>query len=286
MLRVIGIICAVSLVCGAGVLIAEKERDAFSPDTTLGNTQLITEDTTTLPEFGADFKGFAQGSTGNIEVDLWRLYKDAQNAAKDLGAGGAKAIIPLAPDNSSIQGLDFDTMRRRALSDPRVRDLLGIPKEDMGRAKEAYLDRFGGARIFALASFSMPDASLKALLADAAQLKVPVVFRGFVNNSVMDTQQALTRVFGDLDRAQGFVIDPTVFRRFDVAVVPTFIGVGKDFDLCTTPGCEGDASPAHDRLAGNVTLPFALRRIAEKGDVAARAAAALLTKAGQQEPLE
>ena len=61
MLRVIGIIGAVSLVCGAGVLIAEKERDAFSPDTTLGNTQLITEDTTTLPDFGAEFKGFAHG---------------------------------------------------------------------------------------------------------------------------------------------------------------------------------------------------------------------------------
>merc|ERR1711951_322938 len=110
-------------------------------------------------------------------------------------------------------------MRQRALSDPRVRDLLGIPKEDAGAGQEAYLDRFGGARIFALASFSMPDASLKALLADAAQLKVPVVFRGFVNNSVMDTQKALTQVFGELQSARGFVIDPTMFRRFDVAVV-------------------------------------------------------------------
>ena len=202
LLRVIGILFFGSLGCGAEVLIAQQVRDTVHPDTTevaSGGSSL------NLPEFGADFKGFAQGSTGNIEVDLWRLYQDSKKAAKDLGTGGAKAIIPLAPDNSALQDLDFDTMRRRALSDPRVRDLLGITEGDTGKAKEAYLDRFGGARIFALASFSVPEASLNALLADAAQLKVPVVFRGFVNNSVMETQKALMRVFGDLDRAQGFL---------------------------------------------------------------------------------
>ncbi len=283
MLRVIGITLAVVATCSPQLLVGEVGMDACIPSSTRDCT---TASTLNFSEFGADFKGFAEGSTGNIEIDLWRLYKDAQNAAKDLGAGGAKAIIPRAPDNSALQDLNFDTMRRRALSDPRVRDLLGITQGDTGRGKEAYLDRFGGARIFALASFSMPEASLNALLADAAQLKVPVVFRGFVNNSVMDTQKALVRVFGDLQSAQGFLIDPTVFRRFDVAVVPTFIGVGKDFDLCTTSGCVGDESPAHDRLSGNVTLPFALRTIAQKGDVASAAAAELLTSAGRQERLQ
>ena len=277
MLRVIGILFFGSLGCGAEVLIAQQVMDTVHSDTTevaSGGSPV------TLPEFGADFKGFAPGATGQIEVDLWRLYQDSKEAAKDLGIGGKDAIAPLGPDHSAMAGLDFETMRRRALADPRVHDLLGITQGDTGRAQEAYLDRFGGARIFALASFSMPDASLNALLADAAQLKVPVVFRGFVNNSVMETQKALVRVFGDLDRAQGFLIDPTVFRRFDVAVVPTFIGVDKGFDLCTTSGCVGDPSPAHDRLSGNVTLPFALRTIAQNGDVASEAAASLLASAG------
>ena len=109
----------VSLVCGTEVLVAEQVRDAVHSDTTQGAS---IGSPITLSEFGADFKGFEQGSTGNIEVDLWRLYKDAQNATKDLGAGGAKAIIPLAPDNSALQDLDFYTMRRRALSNPRVHD--------------------------------------------------------------------------------------------------------------------------------------------------------------------
>ena len=281
MLRVIGILFFGSLGCGAEVSNAQQVRGAVHSDTT---GVASSGSPVNLPEFGADFKGFAEGATGNIEIDLWRLYQDSKKAAKDLGIGGKDAIAPLAPDNSALHGLDFDTMRRRALSDPRVRDLLGITEGDTGKAKEAYLDRFGGARIFALASFSMPEASLNALLADAAQLKVPVVFRGFVNNSLMDTQQALVRVFGNLQSAQGFLIDPTVFRRFDVAVVPTFIGVGKDFELCTTSGCVGDQSPAHDRLSGNVTLSFALRTIAQKGDVAREAAAALLADAGRQEP--
>ena len=108
MLRFIGIICAVSLVCGAGVLIAEKERDAFSPDTTLGNTQLITEDTTTLPDFGAEFKGFAHGATGNIDIDLWRLYKEAQEGAKDLGTGGAKG--PCCTDPTLLLEYSFPNL--------------------------------------------------------------------------------------------------------------------------------------------------------------------------------
>ena len=277
MLCVIGIILAVVATCSPQLLVGEVGINACIPSST---SDCTTASTFNLSEFGEDFKGFAKGSTGNIEIDLWRLYQDGKEAAKDLGIGGKDAIAPLGPDHSALHGLDFETMRRRALADPRVHDLLGITQGDTGRAKEAYLDRFGGARIFALASFSMPEASLNALLADAAQLKVPVVFRGFVNNSVMDTQKALVRVFGDLQSAQGFLIDPTVFRRFDVAVVPTFIGVGKDFDLCTTSGCVGDPSPAHDRLSGNVTLPFALRTIAQNGDVASEAAASLLASAG------
>ena len=58
LLRVIGILFFGSLGCGAEVLIAQQVRDTVHSDTTevaSGGSPV------TLPEFGADFKGFAQG---------------------------------------------------------------------------------------------------------------------------------------------------------------------------------------------------------------------------------
>jgi len=165
-----------------------------------------------------------------------------------------------------------------SLKNERVRSLLNLPSaEEQNTEGDTGGDRYSDG-FFVLASFSMPRPSLKALLFDASDLGVPVVFRGFVNNSVTDTEAMVRALYTQEDTSQGFSIDPTLFKRFGVNAVPVFVSLGEQIDVCETPGCENDPIPAHDRIAGNITLRAALDLIARGNGAAAGPAQAVLER--------
>lgn len=148
-----------------------------------------------------------------------------------------------------------------SLRNGRVRDMLNVAPEDLPQL-EGEAERYPGG-VFLFASFSIPDPSLKAILKDADRLGVPVVFNGFVENSVLATEARVRALYEDKEIAQGFIIDPTLFERFDVRAVPTLVSTSVDLDVCVSPGCSGDAIPLHDRVAGNVPLATLLTIIAK-----------------------
>jgi len=211
-----------------------------------------------------DVVDYAPGSTGRITAPLATIVDDAKRRGEALRA----ELEPLAPAENAFGDVDFDALREQALNNPRVRSLLGAG-EGSDTTTGDDRQRYEGSRVFLLASFSMPKESLRQMMQEAQSYGVPIVFRGFVNNSVYDTQAALEDSFGTVDDAVGFSIDPTLFTRFDVTAVPQVIAVRADLDVCETQGCEADPMPPHDRVKGNVPLDFALRLIAENGDVAA-----------------
>ena len=218
---------------------------------------------------------YAPGSTGRITAPLSTIVDDAKRRGEVL----RETLRPQDAAEGAFSGVDFDDLRTKALSHPRVQALLGA--DGAGEfAGEAEAVRYDGARVFLLASFSMPKASLRQMMEEASAYGLPIVFRGFVNNSVYDTQAALEETFGSLESAVGFSIDPTVFARFGVTSVPQVIAMSEAVDVCETPGCEADPVPLHDRVSGNVPVEYALRLIAEQGDVAAAEAARLLKEAG------
>ena len=220
---------------------------------------------------------YAPGSTGRITAPLATIVDDAKRQGEAL----RDTLTPQDAADSAFEGVDFDDLRSKALSHPRVQALLGAKgTADSARGEED--QRYEGAKVFLLASFSMPEASLKQMMEEATVFGLPVVFRGFVNNSVYETQARLEQVFGSMDAATGFSIDPTVFARFDVTAVPQVIATSDVIDVCETPGCEDDPVPPHDRVSGNVPLEFALRLISEQGDVASGEARRLLQEAGYE----
>ena len=162
------------------------------------------------------------------------------------------------PDDITARALD-------SLENGRVREMLNIGPGDLpeGIAEER---RYPGG-VFVFASFSMPEPSLKAVLTDAADLGIPVVFNGFVDNSVLATEQRVRSIYEGSDISHGFIIDPTLFTRFEVSAVPTLVSTMVDLDVCETRGCDADEVPEHDRVAGNVPLRFLLEVIA-KGNTA------------------
>lgn len=98
-------------------------------------------------------------------------------------------------------------------------------------------------QILVFVSFSMPEASIKALLTDSQDKNVVLVLRGLVEDSFVKTAQKLKELDpGDLK--SGLEINPELFDEYAIKAVPTFVKI-KDERVVA-------------RLRGNVSLSYAL----------------------------
>lgn len=137
--------------------------------------------------------------------------------------------------------------------------------------------------LIVFASLSMPEESLKRLIADTTRARGVVVFRGFPDNSAKRFTTAIAKLVKDEADSASIGIDPRLFRAFDVRAVPTYVAVSSDFDLCDGFSCKTQVPP-FDRLVGNVTLDYALSSFAEgKGPGAAVASTALSNLRGKEQ---
>lgn len=107
--------------------------------------------------------------------------------------------------------------------------------------------------VLVFASFSMPETSLKQLSHDLKKVGGALVIRGLINNSFKDTSLYLQKL------GEGVLLDPTLFDKFNITAVPTFIIVEGDF--------KGEQTPKHDRLTGNVSLRFVLEQAIKEGEI-------------------
>jgi len=116
--------------------------------------------------------------------------------------------------------------------------------------------------VLVFASFSMPEPTLKQLASDLKKINGALVIRGLINNSFKETALYLQKL------GEGVLLDPTLFEKFNIAAVPTFIILEGDL--------KSEQNPVHDRLSGNVSVRFFLEKASQEGDI--RAAALLLQK--------
>ena len=212
---------------------------------------------------------YAPGATGRITSDLVEMMRRAKSDSDAL------------KERLTIQGpmsrpeIDLDAVRDQALSDPRVRKLLGAD----GEPPDPDLEKWQHAQAFLFASFSMSPALLREMMEGAAQHNIPVVFRGFHKNSVHGTQDALLEVFGSLEEVQGFSIDPTLFTHFDVQAVPTLVLLKDPYEMCATQACGEDVAPAHDRIKGGIKVDAALDIVSRGAGEASEVAKRLIEEA-------
>lgn len=214
---------------------------------------------------------FAPGAQGFIEPSI----PDLLDRSEKLGNAWSEGL-EIQEAESFGRSFDMEAFREKALANPRVREMLGVGEGPVQPNPEN--DRWGADRIFLLASFSMPGPALRAMMEEAQDFGVPVVFRGFLSNSVFETQAALSEVFGDDADPLGFGIDPTLFTRFGVETVPQVIVTAEPLEVCESSGCEADEAPLHDRIAGNIPLQAALEIIASGEGDAAQTAQEVLEK--------
>jgi len=116
------------------------------------------------------------------------------------------------------------------------------------------------APLMAFVSFSMPDASLKAILEQVDRMAGTVVLRGLVNDSFKDTAAVVAKLARE--NGPGFSVDPKLFAKYAINAVPAFVIPNGD---------------SFDKISGNISLVAALEAIIQEGEYP-QAARRLLSK--------
>lgn len=108
-------------------------------------------------------------------------------------------------------------------------------------------------------SFSIPRSGLVTMLNNAAQFAVPVNVRGMINNDFRQTANTFFEMTKDSNKG-GVQINPKAFRQYGITAVPALVVTcGNKFD----------------RVSGDIRIDGLLRKVAEGGDCAVVAKAAL-----------
>jgi conjugal transfer pilus assembly protein TrbC len=134
-------------------------------------------------------------------------------------------------------------------------DLAALVKRFEGGAPTAQHDA-----LLIFVSFTMPTASLQALLASAAKVGATVVLRGFKNNSLKETSATLKALGTPNSAVQ---IHPQAFTQYRIQNVPAIVLLkGDGSGTLDTQGC---ALPEDFiAFAGDVSLDYALDTIAQR----------------------
>ncbi|MEM8985169.1 MAG: type-F conjugative transfer system pilin assembly protein TrbC [Pseudomonadota bacterium] len=192
----------------------------------------------TLPEAGA----FAR----SLEDAIAAAQADAEALAET-----AQRTVDTGEIQTSTSGVDIDALLR----------------DHQPAIEQAQAGQPQALPFIAFVSLSMPEDILKPLIRDVARAGGVAVLRGFKDGSVRTTAAALQEMLGVDASLGGAAIDPRLFRSFAVEAVPTFVMPAGALGVCDAPNCT-EPAPAHDRIAGNVTVAYALRQLTEQGEAA------------------
>ncbi|WP_299945736.1 type-F conjugative transfer system pilin assembly protein TrbC [uncultured Microbulbifer sp.] len=167
-----------------------------------------------------------------------QLYQ-AEAVRPDAKAERAKQLDQLSSisEESLFQGFDFEALKEapRALSGgPGLREALAAGKAEIAEDRA----RGVGAGPLVFVSFSLGDQALKRYLRSAPKYGATLVFRGFKNNDLKAHLAALKALIEDEENLAGMVVDPTLYHRFGIHQVPSFVLPQSAVPACNTEGCK------------------------------------------------
>lgn len=138
------------------------------------------------------------------------------------------------------------------------------PNVDVQAIAERYKKRVEAEQkaisgIVAFVSFSMPEASIKKIIADTLKVNGTVAFVGFKNNDFKETAKEIRR----LDIRKGNIqINPNAFKQYRIDVVPSIVMVKAQAEESLDG--EGCVLPQnYSKVTGDVSLEFALELMAK-----------------------
>ena len=110
-------------------------------------------------------------------------------------------------------------------------------------------------RLYYFWSFSVPEASLKAALADGEKVGLVAVLRGLPEGSAKAALLRVKQLLGG--RSIEVEIDPILFHIYGITEVPTIV-----YAEGVNPACEHcEPAPKHWKVVGDVPLSTALDQL-------------------------
>ncbi|MDD3765470.1 MAG: type-F conjugative transfer system pilin assembly protein TrbC [Nevskiales bacterium] len=226
---------------------------------------------------------------GAVAVALAQ-HRVPDTASTEDAAAEAREVLSQTEALVRQQGfLDRLRQEREALDALAPRPAPALRLGTQAPMPDDWLDRFTpspSARssdtppLLVLVSLSMPESSLRTLARQAARIGAPLVLRGLVRDSFPATQRALAR-YSDIPGA-AFAIDPTLFRRFEVSAIPSYVLPLEALQACNADTCP---TPAYVRVSGEAGLDYVLHWIERRArNTRARRAAAALSAQLEQRP--
>ncbi len=111
-------------------------------------------------------------------------------------------------------------------------------------------------------SFSMPMESLQAWSEQAQKIHAPLIIRGLLNDSFVDTQKAVKQM--TIHSHGGVIIDPRLFQTYHITQVPAVL-VRRSVVTTTCLPTQSCWQPEEDGVVmGDVGLESALKTIAQE----------------------
>jgi len=137
-----------------------------------------------------------------------------------------------------------------------------------------------GPQLYVFVSFSMPEITLKRLLTQANQIEASLILRGLIDDDMGKTKDRISQLLEADDNGHtriqgGFAIDPTLFERFDIHQVPSFVLTDTPASHCTDAGCD---EVSYARLSGDTTLEYALQTMQREAPAMETSATELLSR--------
>lgn len=204
----------------------------------------------------------AQKSPTVTEADLRRAAQQQPNVTKaDIERAQRTHRMPTDEELSRVP---HSTPKIDALPQPVSPATIDLEAIASGYADVAGQNKLPNStpHLLVFVSFSVPERSLKQIVAQAAKTKATLVLRGLVEGSLPKTVAAAQRLIGN--KQVGFQIDPRAFERFGVTSVPTYVVLAPQSEAsgsCTQQSCAADVFAA---VAGDVTIDYALEQIARR----------------------
>ena len=196
-----------------------------------------------------------------LQVSLAILLQNNAHAAEPVwptpqAIERAREAHPF-PDAERLKRVPVPALPRIAPAAPSL-DIAAIARRHIqikGQADAAPASP--SLRIFV--SLSMPEASLRLLVAQAERSGATLLLRGLKGNSMKQTLEAVQALIGE--RKVNWQIDPEAYTRYTVRHAPTFVltqsGVTAGSNN-TTCGASCIAANAFYSVAGDVSLDYAL----------------------------
>lgn len=142
-------------------------------------------------------------------------------------------------------------------------DLRGLAEqyERIRRGPDGAASARDASGLLVFVSLGMPRASLQRLIDEAKRVRAVLVLRGVKDRSLTRTAAAVSELMGS--QGPGWQIDPALFRRFDIASVPSFVLIDPARPVAVGCGDGQCQQAAFAKLQGDVSIAHALGVIAD-----------------------